>query len=139
QLARLEYALLVRERFVARGPDREIVGKDRRALAEHDDAAALVIGRDKQTATERRFEVVQQLGVLLRRFEVSAVQDEPGGTGLAKQGDIGIGQLGAGEAEHELLADEGLEVFFHRTIIGRRTLGARDLRKRLFLSGPGTG
>ena len=64
KLARLEDTLPIRERFVARRPHRQIVGKDRRPLAEHDDAAALVIRGDEQPATESRFEVVQELGVL---------------------------------------------------------------------------
>src|SRR5207245_6065158 len=75
-----------------------------------------------------RLEVVQELGVLRRRFEVSTVEDEPGGAGLAEEGDVDIGQLRAGEAEHELLADEGLELFSHKTIIGWRPLASPDLR-----------
>src|SRR4029450_13486091 len=51
QLARLEYALMKRGRLAPRGPQREAVGKDRRGPAQHDDAAALVIGGHEKPAS----------------------------------------------------------------------------------------
>ena len=127
QLTSFEHALAVRERFFARRPHREVVGKDRRPLAEHHDAAALVIGGDEQAAVERGLEIFQELRVLLGRFEVSPVQNEPGRARLTEEFDVGIRELRAGETEHQPLADEAFEVD-HRTIIGWHPRTARDLR-----------
>src|SRR5262245_50180578 len=59
QLTRLVHALMKRERLVARRSQREVVGKDRRGPAQHDDATALVIGGHEKPAAEPRLEVLQ--------------------------------------------------------------------------------
>ncbi len=127
QLAGLEDALAIRERLFPSRPHREVVGKDRRPLAEHHDAAALVIGGDEQTALERRLEILEEPHVLLRRLEVAPIQDEPGGARLAEELDVGVRELRSRETKHQTLADEAFEVG-HRTIIGWHPLAARDLR-----------
>ena len=86
-----------------------------------------MIGRDEQPTVERGLEIVQELRMLLRRFEVSPVQNEPGRARLTEESDVGVRQLRAGEAEYQPLADEAFEVA-HRTIIGRYLITARDLR-----------
>ena len=128
QFAGLEEALAKGERLVAGGPHREVVGENRRRLAEHDDAAALVIGGDEQATAESRLEIVQQPAVLLRRLEVPPIQDEPGGARVAEEADVRVGELRPGQAKHQALADQVLEIG-HSAIIGRRGLAARGLRQ----------
>src|SRR5262245_11703026 len=84
KLTRLVHALMKRERLVPRCSEREVVGKDRRGPAQHDDPTALVIGGYEDPASERRLQLLQELAVLLRRFEIAPVQDQPSGAGVAE-------------------------------------------------------
>src|SRR5215470_14964009 len=84
QLTCLVHTLMKRERLVARCSQREAVGQDRRGPPQHDDATALVIGGHEKPAAERRLELLQKPPVLLRRFEVAPVYDQPSGAGVAE-------------------------------------------------------
>ena len=118
----------------ARGPRREVIGKDRRGSAKHDDASTLVIRGDEQAPAQSRFEILEELAVLLRRLEIAPVQDEPCGPGVTEEADVRIGELGAGQPEYQLLSDEGLEIG-HNAIIGCGPLADLDLRKFVLSGG----
>src|ERR1700741_181047 len=118
----------MRERLFARGAHGEVVGKDRRAAAEHHDAAALVIGGDDQLPAQRGLELVQQTNVLVGGLEVPPVEDESAGAGFAEESDIVVDQLGSAEPEHKALADEVFEVG-HNAIIGCRPPTPADLTR----------
>src|SRR5712691_551541 len=113
QLARLEEALLRRERLLARRPQGEVVGKDRRAAAEHHDPATLVIGGDEQPPAQRALESREERLELLGALEVPPIQDETGGARVAKEPDVFVAQQRPGQADHQPLADEILEVERH--------------------------
>src|SRR5205814_589263 len=110
QLERLDLALAVSERLFARGPHREVVGEDRRAAAQHDDPPALVVRRDEEPPTERRLEGAEETPELVSALEVAAVENEAAGARLAEEAHVLVAEGGPGQANHQLLADEVLEI-----------------------------
>ena len=109
QLAALDQPLPLREGDLARRARGEVVGEDRHAGAEHDDAAALVVGRDQEPPAERALELREHGGQSLGALEVAAIQDESARPGLLEEAEIGIGDVRPAHAEHELPADHLLE------------------------------
>ena len=106
QLARLDQSLFVGEALLAGGPHREVVGKDRHAAAEHDDATAFVVGRHQQSPAEGRLERVEQRREPGRALEVAPIEDEAGRARVMKEADVGLGQLRAAQSDHHSLAHE---------------------------------
>ena len=106
QLARLDAALPGRERLLAGRAEREVVGKDRHAAAEHDDAAALVVSRHQQPPAQGRLERVEQRREPGRALEVAPIEDEPGRARVVKETDVGVGQRRAAQSDHHALAHE---------------------------------
>src|SRR5262249_13786417 len=123
QLAAFEDPLAVDEVDLPRRARGEIVREDGDLAAEHDDAPALVVGGDQEPPAERVLEARQQARQALRRLEVSPVQHDPRGLRVAKEPDVGLGEIGSGQPEHEATADESLER--HRVTGTARRAGAR--------------
>ena len=90
QLARLDAALPEGERLLAGRAEREVVGKDRHAAAEHDDATAFVVGRHQQSPAEGRLERVEQRREPGRALEVAPIEDEAGRARVAKDAHVGF-------------------------------------------------
>jgi hypothetical protein len=109
QLPRLDLALPERERLLARGAHRQVVGKDRGAGAEHHDAPALVIGGHEQTAPECALERIEQRGQRSGALEVAAVEDEAGRPRVAEHAHVGVRERRSAEPDHEPFADEVLD------------------------------
>src|SRR6185503_4210063 len=119
QLPRFEESLLEGKGLFAGGSDREVVRKDRHALTQHDDPSALVIGRDEKPPAERALQPCQHVEQLRRRAEVPPVEDEARRARVAEQSDVGVTERWTGEADHQALADEVLDV--HWAILSCRS------------------
>jgi hypothetical protein len=109
QFAALDHALSVGEGLVAHGADGQVVGKDRRAPAQHDDAATLVVGRHQQAPAQRGLQALHQAPQPVRRLEVPAVENQPAGPRVAEEPDVLVAQVRAGQPDHQSLADQILE------------------------------
>ena len=94
---------------LAGGSRREIVGKDRHAPPEHDDAAALVVRRDQEAASESVFQTREQPREPFRRLEVAAIEHEAAGPRGLEEADVGVRHVRPWQAEHQLAADHLLE------------------------------
>jgi len=101
---------VVRERFFTRRADREVVGKDRRGAAEHDDAPALVVGGDEQPAPERALERLEEPEESCGALEVPPVENESRGACVFEETDVLVTERRPRQAEHQSLAEEVLEV-----------------------------
>ena len=110
QLAALDAPLAGDEADLARRPRGEVVGEDRDTRAEHDDAPALVVGGDEQSAPERALEAGQHGVKSLGALEVAPVEDEAAGAGFLEEAEIGIRDVRPGQAEHEPPPDHRFEV-----------------------------
>ena len=110
QLARLEQALFVGERLLARGAHREIVGEDRHPAPEHHDPSALVIGRHEQPPAERALEAAKEIEQPRGGLEVAAIEDEARRARVAEQSDVRVVERRARQTDHQALADEVFEI-----------------------------
>ena len=102
--------MLVRERLLARGAHREIVGEDRHAAPDHHDTSALVIGRHEQPPAERALEAAKKLEQLRGGLEVAAIEDEARRARVAEQSDVRVVERRARQTDHQALADEVFEI-----------------------------
>src|SRR5712691_10819203 len=131
QLAAFEESLAMDEVDLPRCARGEIVGEDRDLAAKHDDAPALMVGGDQESPAERILEARKQACQTLRCLEVSPVQHDPGGLRLAEEPDVGLGEIGSGQPEHEATADESLERHGITGTAGRADARARSARGRV--------
>src|SRR3989442_1628231 len=88
----------------------EVVGKDRRGAAEHDDAPALVVGGDEQPAPERALERLEEPEESCGALEVPPVENESRGACVFEETDVLVTERRPRQAEHQSLAEEVLEV-----------------------------
>src|SRR5262249_4674067 len=106
ELPALDASLPLGEGRVAARAHGQAVGEDGHVLAQHDHAAALVVGRDEEAAAEGGLQVRDEPQEASRGPEVPAVEDEAPRAGLPEEPDVGVAEVGAGEAEAEPPADE---------------------------------
>src|SRR5262245_9339451 len=127
ELAALEEALPVDEGDLSRRAYRQIVREDRDGAAQHDDASALVIRGDEKPPAESLLEAGQEARETLGRLEVAPVEHDARRLRVAEQANVGLGQVGPREPEHETPPHQRFEAHRDPLYVMRATSTERGL------------